>query len=47
MEVDDEEVETPSSSTSKSGEKKRFEVKKVSHVSCKYEGSWTSSHLTI
>jgi len=28
MEVDEEEVETPSSSTSK-GDKKRFEVKKV------------------
>lgn len=29
MDVDEEEVEAPSSSTSKSGEKKRFEVKKV------------------
>jgi len=33
MDVDEEEVEAPSSSTSKTGEKKRFEVKKVTKLS--------------
>jgi len=49
MDVDNEEDEVPSSSTSKTGEKKRFEVKKVSYneiiIFDKVSINFTNEHI--